>query len=71
MWLAGETACATTGKSFACIGGACFSLPTPACGRIFSQRLTVVGWRKSLMTPTARPANDEDFGSGERFGALA
>ena len=25
---AGETACATTGKSFACTGGAGFSLPT-------------------------------------------
>src|ERR1019366_4535833 len=37
MWFAGETACATNGKSFACIGGACFSLPTPACGRIPSQ----------------------------------
>jgi hypothetical protein len=41
MWFAGETACATNGKSFACIGGACFSLPTPACGRIPSQLLTV------------------------------
>ena len=39
MRYAGETACATTGKSFACIGGACFSLPTPACGRIFSHLL--------------------------------
>src|ERR1017187_4615241 len=38
---AGETACATTSKSFACKGGACFSLPTPACGRIFLQLLTV------------------------------
>src|ERR1035441_10875350 len=37
MRYAGETACATNGKSFAWIGGACFSLPTPACGRIFSQ----------------------------------
>ena len=25
MSIAGETACATNGKSFACIGGACFS----------------------------------------------
>jgi hypothetical protein len=38
---AGETACGTIGKSFACIGGACFSLPTPACGRILSQLLTL------------------------------
>src|ERR1035441_4655494 len=37
MRFAGGTACATNGKSLACIGGACFSLPTPACGRIFSQ----------------------------------
>jgi hypothetical protein len=41
MCLAGETACATNDKSFACIGGACFSLPTPACGRIFSRPLTL------------------------------
>src|ERR1035441_8155317 len=27
----------TNCKSLACIGGACFSLPTPACGRIFPQ----------------------------------
>ena len=39
MKFAGETACATNGKSFVCNGGACFSLPTPACGRIFSQLL--------------------------------
>src|ERR1022692_3278968 len=39
MRLADESACPTTGKSFACIGGACFSLPTPACGRISSQHL--------------------------------
>src|SRR5450759_5348107 len=32
-WFAGETACATNGNSFARSGGACFSLPTPACGR--------------------------------------
>jgi len=30
MRFAGETACATTGKSFAGIGGACFSLPIRA-----------------------------------------
>ena len=41
MQFAGGTACATTGNSFACIGGACFSLPTPACGRISSHLLTV------------------------------
>src|ERR1035441_7190022 len=35
--LAGETACATNGKSLARIGGACFSLPTPVCGRISSR----------------------------------
>ena len=40
MRLAGETACATNDKSFACIGGAGFSLPTPVCGRIVSQPLT-------------------------------
>src|ERR1035441_6374799 len=34
---AGETACATNGMAFACSGGACFSLPTPACGRILSR----------------------------------
>ena len=32
---AGESACATTSESYAGIGGAGFSLPTPACGRIF------------------------------------
>jgi hypothetical protein len=26
----------TAGISLACIGGACFSLPTPACGRVFN-----------------------------------
>src|ERR1017187_5827624 len=36
MQFAGETACATSGKSVARMGGAGFSLPTPACGRIFS-----------------------------------
>src|ERR1019366_2790160 len=41
MRYAGETACATKGKSFACIGGTGFSLSTPACGRIFSHLLTV------------------------------
>src|ERR1035438_6976992 len=35
MRLAGESACPTTGRSFACIGGTGFSLSTPACGRIF------------------------------------
>jgi hypothetical protein len=40
MCPAGETACATNDKSFACIGGAGFSLPTPACGRILSRTLT-------------------------------
>jgi hypothetical protein len=39
MRFAGETACATTGKSIARIGGACFSLPTPTGGRISSQLL--------------------------------
>src|ERR1039457_4351512 len=37
---AGETACATNGMAFACSGGACFSLPTPACGRILSRLST-------------------------------
>src|ERR1019366_4018999 len=32
-------ACPTTCNSFACRGGACFSLPTPACGRISSHVL--------------------------------
>ena len=41
MGYAGETACATNGKSLACIGGTGFSLSTPACGRIFSYLLTV------------------------------
>jgi hypothetical protein len=41
MQLAGESACPSTGKSFACIGGTGFSLSTPACGRIFSHLLTV------------------------------
>src|ERR1035441_3499811 len=40
MRYAGETACATKGKSFACIGGTGFSLSTPACGRIFSHLLS-------------------------------
>jgi hypothetical protein len=31
---AGETACAATGMVLACLGGAGFSLPTPACGRV-------------------------------------
>src|ERR1019366_1565649 len=35
MRLAGESACPTTGKLFACIGGTGSSLSTPACGRIF------------------------------------
>src|ERR1035441_8502405 len=48
MRLAGETACPTTGKSSACIGGTGFSLSTPACGRIFSQRLS------EGLPPTAR-----------------
>jgi hypothetical protein len=48
MCLAGETACATNDKSFACIGGACFSLPTPACGRIFSRSLTVAALMRRL-----------------------
>src|ERR1019366_5400012 len=39
MRLAGESACPTTGKAFACIGGTGFSLSTPACGRISSQHL--------------------------------
>jgi hypothetical protein len=51
MRFAGETACATTGKSFACIGGACFSLPRPLAGASFLSfsgavsrgRLTVLG----------------------------
>src|ERR1039457_3026996 len=34
---AGESACATSGKSSACEGGAGFSLPTPARGRILLQ----------------------------------
>src|ERR1035437_1865434 len=36
---AGETACATTGKSFACISGAGCGLPKPACGHPVSQHL--------------------------------
>src|ERR1019366_376177 len=55
MRYAGETACATNGKSFACIGGTGFSLSTPACGRIFSHLLseglppnsTVLGGRRT------------------------
>jgi hypothetical protein len=39
MRYAGETACATNGKSFARTGGTGFSLSTPACGRIFSHVL--------------------------------
>src|ERR1017187_9897235 len=34
-----ESACPTTSKSFACIGGTGFSLSTPARGRIFSHLL--------------------------------
>ena len=49
MQSAGGTACATNGKSFARNGGAGFSLPTPACGRIFSQllreRLVALSWK--------------------------
>ncbi len=39
MQFAGETACATNGKSFGCDGGAGFSLLTPECGRIFRKFL--------------------------------
>jgi hypothetical protein len=47
MRLAGESACATTGNPFACIGGTGFSLSTPACGRIFSHLLTVAALASS------------------------
>jgi hypothetical protein len=47
MRLAGESACPTTGKLFACIGGTGFSLSTPACGRIFSHLLTVAASDRS------------------------
>src|ERR1035441_10605751 len=33
-------------NALACHGGACFSLPTPACGRILSQ---LPGWERTLM----------------------
>ena len=39
MRYADENACATTGESLACLDGACFSLPAPACGRISSRLL--------------------------------
>src|ERR1039457_2574584 len=50
---AGETACATNGKSFACIGGTGFSLSTPACGRIFSHLL-----RDGLLKAPPYPVRD-------------
>jgi len=43
MQFAGENACVTTGKSPVCLGGAGFSLPTPARGRF------------SLQTASPRP----------------
>jgi hypothetical protein len=61
MLFAGETACATNGKFVSCIDGACFSLPTPACGRIFFQLLTVVGpegsSRGTEPAPVTNPAS--------------
>ena len=57
MQLAGGTACGTTGKSFTRIGGACFSLPTPACGRISSHLLTVAAL---LLTAAALFAQPQD-----------
>jgi hypothetical protein len=35
MQFAGGSACATNGKSFACIGGACFSFQRPLAGAFF------------------------------------
>src|ERR1017187_965090 len=41
------------------VGGACFSLPTPACGRMFSQLLTPAqkregtGWQAKAPAPLA------------------
>src|ERR1035441_7911353 len=43
---AGETACATNGESFVCIGGAGFSLPTPASGAFLHG---VLNWREGSL----------------------
>src|ERR1035441_5761641 len=58
MRFAGETACATTGKSCACIGGACFSLPPPACGRTFSHLRRALPVLLFHMAPALVPALD-------------
>src|ERR1019366_6030830 len=52
--IAGETACAT--RLFARKGGAGFSLPTPACGRVFPRRLRSTVMRSSInrFRPTCR-----------------
>src|ERR1019366_9431411 len=62
---AGESACATDGKLFSCSGGACFSLPTPACGRISSRLPTVA-------SPMGAPsASGAGLTTGSVFGAAA
>ena len=76
MRLARETACATDGKSFACKGGAGFSLGsplgTPACGRIFSGFSRLLDRRRTcssfaLRNRTAAPG--DEFPVPEAFGA--
>src|ERR1035441_2981934 len=76
MRLAGETACATNGKSFACKGGAGFSLGsplgTPACGRIFSGFSRLLDRRRTFSSFALRNRTDapgHEFLVPEAFGA--
>src|ERR1035438_1810512 len=78
MRLAGETACATNGKSCACKGGAGFSLGsplvTPACGRIFSGFSRLLGRRRTFSSFALRNRADapgDEFLVSEAFGAGA
>src|ERR1039457_4106418 len=78
MRLAGETACATNGKSFACKGVAGFSLGsplgTPACGRIFSGFSRLLGRRRTFSSFALRNRTDapgDEFLVPEAFGAGA
>src|ERR1017187_8595832 len=78
MRLAGETACATNGKSFACKGVAGFSLGsplgTPACGRIFSGFSRLLDRRRTFSSFALRNRTDapgDEFLVPEAFGAGA
>src|ERR1035441_8115915 len=77
MRYAGETACATKGKSFACIGGTGFSLSTPACGRIsfhlLSEGLPWPGSKRLCRNPLAAqisPPRCSDWCIPRRSGSL-